>query len=117
MDMGSLASYLPMLQQMMSQNRPPVATPGINPMATQRPQQLPAGVPFGMMPQISQQMGQRNPTPLFRSNPQNSSSTPAQQPTTSTNSLFGGFLNLPEGDTSLINDGIPFNYFKSMWGI
>lgn len=63
MEMGSLAQFLPMLMQMMQQNRPPVATPGINPTA----QQMPQPGAFGPMPGLSQMMSQRAPVELFNS--------------------------------------------------
>lgn len=65
MEMGSLAQFLPMLMQMMQQNRPPTATPGINPTAQQPPQMVPGA--FGQMPGLSSAMGQRAPVEIFNS--------------------------------------------------
>jgi hypothetical protein len=67
MDMGMLSNYLPLLQQMLAQNRPPVMTPGINPTAQMPQQSLPMGVPFGQMPGLSQIMSQRTPLEIFNS--------------------------------------------------
>lgn len=65
MEMGSLAQFLPMLMQMMQQNRPPTATPGINPTAQQLPQMVPGA--FGQMPGLSPTMSQRAPVDIYNS--------------------------------------------------
>lgn len=65
MEMGSLAQFLPMLMQMMQQNRPPTSTPGINPMAQQPPQMVPGA--FGQMPGLSSTMSQRAPVDIYNS--------------------------------------------------